>query len=294
MTAEGEDTAAALRRIELSVHMVRRWSALLLGQVQAPEPGSRLARDDELFPALPTSTVTWYAMNSAIDHLDLGADLLQAENATVLRPSAFYSITRSALLGAAQALWILAGDDDERAIRSLLVVHDEAHMQSKFLRAYLDDATFAADVTPQLVEKMKDDDGRLRARLSTVKAELKQRGRHRRFESTEVIKEVARWMAPRERWLRRAILDQWMRGSAAAHSRMWSLHVRPAESEPSPDGTGVVRRTTTTPEDVAQAYGAPTLILQEALRLWDRDRRVARPATPFLIAEPIIRPTLHP
>jgi len=62
----------SLARIEKAVTAVRQW-ATLAGTPQNPEPGSRLAGDDLVFPALPTSTVTWYAITSAIDHLDLGA-----------------------------------------------------------------------------------------------------------------------------------------------------------------------------------------------------------------------------
>lgn len=264
----------SLARIEKAVTAVRQW-ATLAGTPQIPEPGSRLAGDDLVFPALPTSTVTWYAITSAIDHLDLGADLLQANDVTVLRPHAFFSLTRSALLGAAQALWVLAGSPEESAVRSLLIVEDEAINQRRYLNAYLNDPTIEEDVSSELLASMRADVDRLSTRIRTVRTEIGRRGHKRRFESTVMIKDVALHMAPGDAWFRRAVMDQWQRGSAAAHGRMWTLHFRESESIPLPDG-GVTRMFSSSVEDVAQAYGAPTLILSEALDLWGQNSRAPR------------------
>ena len=261
----------SLARIEKAVTAVRQW-ATLAGTPQIPEPGSRLAGDDLVFPALPTSTVTWYAITSAIDHLDLGADLLQANDVTVLRPHAFFSLTRSALLGAAQALWVLAGSPEESAVRSLLIVEDEAINQRRYLNAYLNDPTIEEDVSSELLASMRADVDRLSTRIRTVRTEIGRRGHKSRFESTVMIKDVALHMAPGDAWFRRAVMDQWQRGSAAAHGRMWTLHFRESESIPLPDG-GVTRMFSSSVEDVAQAYGAPTLVLSEALDLWGQNSR---------------------
>ena len=274
---------ASHARIEKAVTAVRQW-ATLAGTPQTPAPGSQLAGDDLVFPALPTSTVTWYAITSAIDHLDLGADLLQADNVTVLRPHAFFSLTRSALLGAAQALWVLSGSPEERAVRSLLIVEDEAANQRRYLNAYLGDPTIEADVSNELLASMRANVDRLSTRIRTVRAELGRRGHRGRFESTAMIKDVALHMAPGDVWLRRAVMDQWQRGSAAAHGRMWTLHFRESEEIQLPDG-GVARTFSSSVEDVAQAYGAPTLILSEALDLWEQNTRAPR-AIPILITLP--------
>lgn len=63
--------------------------------LELPESGSALAADDLVnYRPHPASTITWFALTSALDHLDLGAQMLQADNVYVLRPHAFYSLTR--------------------------------------------------------------------------------------------------------------------------------------------------------------------------------------------------------
>jgi len=209
--------------------------------------------------------------------------MFQADGVRVLRPHAFYSTTRAALLGAAQALWLLTGDDEQRAIRHLLVVEDETSLQRKYVRAYLEDPTLSADVSAEFPEQLAELDAKLTARISAVRAALREKGHKNGFQSTAMIADVAAYMAPRDHWLRRAISDQWMRGSASAHSRMWVMHVVNTEDEAIPGG-GVVRRMTSSVSDIAQAYGAPTMILSEALQLWaDRGRR----RTPPLITSPL-------
>ncbi|QCB94744.1 hypothetical protein [Cellulomonas shaoxiangyii] len=108
-----------------------------------------------------------------------------------------------------------------------------------------------------------------------------------RFQATKMIADVAAYMARKDRWLRRAIMHHWMRGSAAAHSRMWVTHIIETEDEPIPGG-GSMRRVTSSVSDIAQAYGAPTLVLSEALDLWERRRRRQ---TPPLLLVPLPGPS---
>lgn len=285
--ADDQDVA----RIEKAVAAVRAWSSRYSNDPLVPQPGSLMAKDDRVYPALPLSSVTWFAITSALDHLDLGADMLQADGVRVLRPHAFYSLTRSALLGAAQALWLLTGNDEQRAIRSLLIVEDEATLQRKHLRADLQDETLAADVSAEFPEKLAELDTKLTGRIDDARALLRARGHKERFQSTAMIADIAKFAAPNDRWLRRAIMDQWMRGSAAAHSRMWVMHVVKTEDEPAPGG-GVIRRMTSSVSDIAQAYGAPTLLLSQALELWHA--RSARRASPLITTPlPHVRPPVH-
>lgn len=76
----------------------------------APEPGSLLAVDDELWTHHPTSQVVWVAMLSASDHLDLTQSLADAiPKRTYL--TSWFSVARGALVAASQALWIVGSDD---------------------------------------------------------------------------------------------------------------------------------------------------------------------------------------
>ncbi len=256
-----------LERLEKAVAMVQTWAPRAQG-LEVPEPGSPLAADDLIYPPHPASTMTWFALTSALDHLDLGAQMLQADNVTVLRPHAFYSLTRSALLAASQCAWVLCGTNDERAVRSLLVSEDEAKHHRTFLKSYLDEPFFVADSGAAIAGQMRAHAEHLTARISQLRAHCRARGINTRFESTTMIKDVARHIAPDDPTLRQAILDQWIRGSAAAHARMWRIRFTGGEDTPL-QGGGLHRKVTSSVEDITTAYVTPVLVLREAISLWD-------------------------
>lgn len=265
--SQAQQESIQLERLERAVAMVQTWAPRAQA-LELPEPGSALAADDLVYPPHPASTITWFALTSALDHLDLGAQMLQADNVTVRRPHAFYSLTRSALLAAAQCTWVLCGTDDERAVRSLLVAEDEAKHHRSFLKSYLDEPLFVADSGAAIVGQMRDHAEHLIARISQLRAHYRERGINTRFESTTMIKDVARYIAPDDPTLRQAILDQWMRGSAAAHARMWRIHFTGGEDTPL-QGGGLHRKVTSSIEDITTAYVTPVLVLREAISLWD-------------------------
>jgi len=247
--------------------MVQTWAPRAQA-LELPEPGSALAVDDLVYPPHPASTITWFALTSALDHLDLGAQMLQADNVTVRRPHAFYSLTRSALLAAAQCTWVLCGTDDERGVRSLLVAEDEAKHHRTFLKSYLDEPLFVADSGAAIADQMRAHAEQLTTRIGQLRAQCRARGVNTRFESTTMIKEVARYVSPDDPTLRQAILNQWMQGSAAAHARMWRIHFTGGEDTPL-QGGGLHRKVTSSVEDITTAYVTPALVLREAIALWD-------------------------
>lgn len=247
--------------------MVQTWAPRAQA-LELPEPGSALAADDLVYPPHPASTITWFALTSALDHLDLGAQMLQADNVTVRRPHAFYSLTRSALLAAAQCTWVLCGTDGERAVRSLLVAEDDAKHHRTFLKSYLDEPLFVADSGAAIVDQISAHTQELTVRIGQFRAQCRARGVNTRFESTTMIKEVARYIAPDNSTLRQAILDQWIRGSAAAHARMWRLNFTAGEDTPL-HGGGLHRELTLSVQEMTTAYVTPVLVLREAISLWD-------------------------
>jgi hypothetical protein len=70
-----------------------------------PEPGSSLARDDQDFSWFPPSNVAYGQIVTAVEHLELFRTSFLASRQ--LYPSAHFTVLRSALVGAAQALWVL-------------------------------------------------------------------------------------------------------------------------------------------------------------------------------------------
>jgi hypothetical protein len=109
-----EDFAAS----KVTLNEIRGYLRAGDGSVQ---PGSILGVDDQLWPHHPTSQVVWVAMISASEHLDIIEAILEmAPKRTFV--TAPYSVVRGALVGAAQALWILGAPNPvDRQQRSLSI-----------------------------------------------------------------------------------------------------------------------------------------------------------------------------
>lgn len=244
-----------------------------MGDPDPVEPGSSLAADDALESGYLLSTVVWYGITTAMDHLLLAADDLTNADAP-LRPSAFFTVTRAALLGASQSVWILTGSRTERLNRARSVMADERKLHAVFLSDYTKDPALAEDVSAEslaqaeaMVKRLDKDRKRL---LSARAAD----GYSGTFTSTAMMREAAEHLAGRDDWQRRALAYEWRMSSAAAHARMWPFHVRPTESTPLPGGGGEIRRLSSSLLEAVQSFGAAVLMLNEAWRLWDL-RRIA-------------------
>lgn len=118
-----------LGAIQSTYEDLDRWQA----RAAAPEPpqrGSELAVDDQVFPRHPISEVARTSLMLASEHLRLARDSIDAGQ---WYPSAHFTVLRSALVGAAQGVWILGSDDRaERRERGLTVL---AEIHAK-MRAY--------------------------------------------------------------------------------------------------------------------------------------------------------------
>lgn len=101
----------------------------------APQPGSEAANDDAYlrpYGTLLTDLAT-FRLRSAWDHLQALEILLRY--ATPTAPFAPYSLARGALVSAANAYWLVAGDTDDRR-RSALGIHaEDARRDQQFLEA---------------------------------------------------------------------------------------------------------------------------------------------------------------
>lgn len=113
---------AAQRRLAITLRVLSDWRPLLQEPIPV-QPGSSLAADDEAYPEHPASQVAWAGIASAIDHLDLLISSWRATGNTY--PNAHRSVARQALVGGAQAVWVLGGPTDQRIGRGLRVVWDD-------------------------------------------------------------------------------------------------------------------------------------------------------------------------
>lgn len=268
------EEAAWIKRVQRSMSAVRQWESRL----PSPDPveaGSSIATDDMDLPGAPAQSAAWYGISTAVEHLALVADL--AKNELTLRPTAIFTTTRAALLGASQAVWVLSGSRKERRERALAVTADERKQHKTFLGGYSDDK-FLADVFSQGLRADLDAAvKRLGTELDELAVLRKGSGYGGKFDTTRMMKEAATHLVARDgedgEWLRLALSYEWRIASAGAHARAWPFFVRPTESTPL-EGGGEIRRMTSSIMEVAQSYGAATLMVREAWRLWDL-RRVA-------------------
>lgn len=113
------DTAADLDRWRLRAH-----------RVEEPERGSELAVDDEIFQRMAISQFTRLSLMAAGEHLRLALDGIQAKQ---LYPSSHFTVLRGALVGASQAVLILAPEDrDVRRERGLTVLTEMYAQMDKY------------------------------------------------------------------------------------------------------------------------------------------------------------------
>src|SRR5690606_12160755 len=158
------------RRLEKSFAWVRGWET----QTVQPDvhPRSELAGDDKERPQQPLSQLAWIGLSSAIEHLGLACDDLERVlgGDGSLRPRAPFTLTRSALMGASQTVWLLAPDDRAtRVRRSLHVAYDERLNHAAFLDDYRSDAEVAEHVTPEFLAELTEQYEWTSAEAETIK-----------------------------------------------------------------------------------------------------------------------------
>jgi hypothetical protein len=125
---------AAERRLEKLFTAVAAWAARIEQPPLLASPGSSLATDDQAFPHLPASAIAYNGLVTAVEHLDYFRTALQATGR--IYPAANYTPLRSALMGATQAVWVLAPEvADERVGHALDIAVDTYNQQRKLVEA---------------------------------------------------------------------------------------------------------------------------------------------------------------
>ena len=118
-----EDTA--LEAIRATYADLDRWQSRAQ-RYEVPQPGSKLALEDALYPWHAISEVARVSLISSGEHLRLARTALEAGE---LYPSAHFTVLRGALVGACQAVWVLAaGNAADRQERGLMLI-DEMYAQ---------------------------------------------------------------------------------------------------------------------------------------------------------------------
>lgn len=228
-------------------------------RVEEPQRGSDLAIDDEIFARMAISQLARLSLVAAGEHLRLALDAIKAKQ---LYPSSHFTALRGALVGACQAVWILAPEDRAvRRERGLTVLTEMYEQLDKYYR-FLDGT------------QLEDDD---RARLDDQRLWLSERRDDiASLRSTKAALNLTNTIGASADQVfadtisREAVRRMWREMSADAHVLGWSLFQRTTFG-PANRRTGVGEGSAPgSPEHVAEAFLASYRTLRSGWSLFDR------------------------
>ena len=197
-----------------------------------PVASSELARDDMDWPSYRVSQVAWVGFTMAVEHLHaIRAHIdVQPPNRPNLFGSAHQTLARSALIGAATAVWVLAPDDRvkriERARNVATYQQDEHHKYLRALKRLADDA-----VTDQVADHVA-------MRQRGLAAKRAADGDGAQYETTRIVREAA-LAAFKTQAMSDEAVSAWRSGSGAAHGLVYPLLGRSSSTQGPADGDGV-------------------------------------------------------
>jgi hypothetical protein len=237
-----------------------------------PELGSRLASDDARNSTFPASMVAWSSLGNAVDHLGLAEDVLRREGGLRLRPMAFYTVCRGALVAASQAVWVMTGSQQTRLRRIRLLELEEAESFSKFLKDYQLDHHLAEDSTDELAARLQAKASQVAQRAKELRREVKPKPGE--YSVTRTLRDTAREVSGEspDRWLQRAYMFEWRAASGDAHARLWSRTVRPNQNFPLVGQQAHIAVTTASLQTYGQSLATAVMATRHAFLLWDNYR----------------------
>ncbi|RRQ26216.1 hypothetical protein DK926_19680 [Rhodococcus sp. Eu-32] len=254
-------------RISALFDVIAGWSGVTKS-LYLPTPQSDLAGDDLIYPLHPTSSVAWQAIGSSIDHLGLVRDALVSKPS--LRPFAFYTPLRAALLSSSKAVWILHPDEpSERQQRGLIVANED----NRRFRQLVDEtgsgpflnASSSASYE-RMAGKLEDRSTALAEAAASIGITFSGKGKAS-ITDTAVIREAAKIVHGAASGADHATILLWMTGSGHAHGLSWQGMFNVEMGDRAADGIHE-GRVKTTIEDFGSALGAAVLACSEALTLY--------------------------
>ncbi|SIR79423.1 hypothetical protein [Microbacterium sp. RURRCA19A] len=242
------DTAEDLDRWRLRAH-----------RIEQPERGSDLAQDDQIFEWMPISEVVRLSLVASGEHLRLALDAVKAEQ---LYPSSHFTVLRGALVGASQAVWILAPDEQvARRERGLTVIAEMYAQMGKYYN-FLETTALEADDQTRLSDQklwLAERSAQVAARKNTGAT----------LNLTDVIGSAVDTTFP-DRRAREALRGLWRQMSADAHVLGWSMFQR-ATFGPPDRRTGLGEgKAGGVPELVAEPFLGSYRLLKRGWSLFDQ------------------------
>ncbi|MFI5867464.1 hypothetical protein [Streptomyces sp. NPDC051546] len=251
--------------------IVRSWEKRTSGHT--PEfisPNSSLGADDRLYSEFTVSSAAWHGLVTAVEHTGFFFTALSATK--TMYPSAYYTVLRTALLGASQALWVLApGSRSERQKRALTIAATNTEERRKFVN----DLPAA---TPELRARRDAEAAKELQKLLDIDAAAQQlgypagTGSKWRLNATDVIKKAA--AVGLEESVRDTPLMFWRMTSGHVHGHAYTrwMQIELDKVQHAADGT-MWARATADLDDVGPIAAACLMLTSAAWKLWD-ERRV--------------------
>ncbi|NUH43828.1 hypothetical protein HUF15_45360 [Streptomyces samsunensis] len=255
--------------------VIESWVSRTSGQSQDEDihEGSSLAGDDRDFERFPVSNAVWHALITAVEHLDFFYVALSKSKA--MYPAAYYTVLRAALLGSAQAVWILApASRVERRKRTLITAITDTNEQRKVIQSLPVSTDEEKDERDSYIEKLKERleaatlaGGRLGFDESKVAAWS--------LNATNVIEEAAKVGLDAEQ--RGYAMVLWCMSSGHVHGHAYTrlLQLDRSLLTRRQDGT-LWGQATATLDQVGAAAAAAWLMTRKGWELYDQRRHNSR------------------
>jgi hypothetical protein len=206
-----------------------------------PSPSSPLAvDDDESWQRLPLSQHVWTCLGAAFDHLDLFRSTIVNEKTY---PTATYSVLRGGLVGACQALWLLADNDPaERQERGRRFSQEWYEQRIQWQKTFTPKSNPSVKSSLLLVSQLSADDAaRSIQQVRLLESDLERlkaaRTSKKTFNTTELVTSVAPIVFPAEIERQRTLPREWRRLGGDAHALGWTFMTQaPNWGQRDPDG----------------------------------------------------------
>lgn len=206
------EMSAKLRLLRSTFPTLDAWG-VDLESAFVPGQGSDLAADDTDWIPVPVSQVAVMGLGSARDHLQAVRVLIEARQ---LFPFAHSTLIRGAVIGGAQAVWVLAPEDRETRIDRARLLAEHMYVEH---RKYLDVLRRIAPEPHMNTELVAE---HVRQRQDELRAVRSRDGQGASLNTTEMVKAAA--MAT---FTHRNRADEaesiWRLTSGAAHGFAWCL-----------------------------------------------------------------------
>lgn len=269
-------------------HLANVMSDLLALEEESIEPeiagpGSSLALDDNEFRLMPTSHLAHAGLAAAREHLLGMAYVWQSHPGGTLMPQAYATLARAALIGASNAVWLLAPlERDERVRRTLLLASANFRNAATAQRETLDSAPKIGIIDEDVLASQREHVEQATANVQCVEAEwflryplptAGKRARMEQFDQTRAIDYAHTEATKDEPTMGPFGKMMWRLMSGDAHALVWQKLHRASMTGELTNGITGPGDTFTFPDvhtcsSLLPIVLSPALVFRHAYKLW--------------------------